>query len=125
MEYRRERDQLLLTQRAYDCAVERVIDGDTIDVMVDLGFSTFVSQRIRVFGVNCPELGTAEGRMIRQLVMVWLGADGITKPKMTLLSYSKLDKYGRRLADFRNEGRDIPILSHYLLANDYAVEYLP
>ena len=123
MSYATERRQLLLTQRRYDCVIHRVIDGDTIDVTVDLGFSTFVDQRIRVFGVNCPEMGTAEGRAVKAKVEAWLDAEH--HPQLPILSYGKLDKYGRRLADFRNEGRDIPLLSDYLLANGLAVEYLP
>jgi len=39
----------------YDAKVERVVDGDTIDIMVDLGFRTFQRIRVRLYGVDTPE----------------------------------------------------------------------
>ena len=42
----------------YNAKLERVLDGDTIDAMIDLGFSTWVHKRIRLFGINCPETRT-------------------------------------------------------------------
>ena len=41
--------------RQYDCVVTRVVDGDTLDVEVDLGFDIVTSQRIRLLGVDTPE----------------------------------------------------------------------
>lgn len=41
--------------RAYECVVTRVVDGDTMDVEVDLGFDIVTSQRIRLLGVDTPE----------------------------------------------------------------------
>lgn len=35
--------------------VIKVVDGDTIDVEVDLGFSTYRKERIRLYGINTPE----------------------------------------------------------------------
>ena len=35
----------------YSVALDRVIDGDTIDVMIDLGFKTHVKKRIRFYGI--------------------------------------------------------------------------
>ena len=42
----------------YKCVVKRIIDGDTIDVVFDLGFDTSVKQRIRLYGINTPETRT-------------------------------------------------------------------
>ena len=40
----------------YNCKIRRVVDGDTIDVDIDLGFDTWkCGERIRLFGVDCPE----------------------------------------------------------------------
>lgn len=39
----------------YDATVLRVVDGDTLDMMVDLGFRTFTKVRVRLYGVNTPE----------------------------------------------------------------------
>ena len=41
----------------YNCKIRRVVDGDTVDVDVDLGFGTWrCSERIRLFGVDTPEM---------------------------------------------------------------------
>lgn len=39
----------------YKAKVERVVDGDTIDVVIDLGFKITTNQRIRLQGINTPE----------------------------------------------------------------------
>lgn len=39
----------------YKAKVERVVDGDTIDVVIDLGFKITTYQRIRLQGINTPE----------------------------------------------------------------------
>ena len=44
----------------YNAKVIRVVDGDTIDAMVDLGFSTFKKVRIRMHGINAPESRTRD-----------------------------------------------------------------
>ena len=38
----------------------RVVDGDTIDAYIDLGFSVKVKKRIRLVGINCPESRTRD-----------------------------------------------------------------
>ncbi len=39
----------------YKATVERIVDGDTIDVVIDLGFKITTNQRIRLAGINTPE----------------------------------------------------------------------
>jgi micrococcal nuclease len=39
----------------YKAKLIRVIDGDTIDAEIDLGFGVFVKQRIRLYGINTPD----------------------------------------------------------------------
>ena len=40
----------------YSATVRRVIDGDTVELMVDLGFRHYTKMRVRVYGVDTPEL---------------------------------------------------------------------
>lgn len=40
----------------YKCFTIRVIDGTTIDAEIDLGFNVLIRQRIKLFGVNAPDL---------------------------------------------------------------------
>ena len=42
----------------YFCKVNRVVDGDTIDVTVDLGFDIHHSARVRMMGIDTPESRT-------------------------------------------------------------------
>ena len=44
----------------YNAKVERVVDGDTVDALVDLGFSTWKKVRIRMMGINAPESRTRD-----------------------------------------------------------------
>jgi micrococcal nuclease len=39
----------------YKAKVDRIVDGDTIDVIIDLGFKMTTNQRIRLEGINTPE----------------------------------------------------------------------
>ena len=39
----------------YKAKLQRVVDGDTIDATIDLGFDIFVKKRIRFAGINAPE----------------------------------------------------------------------
>ena len=36
----------------------KVVDGDTVDVIIDLGFDVFLEKRVRMAGVNAPESRT-------------------------------------------------------------------
>jgi micrococcal nuclease len=42
----------------YECKVTRVVDGDTIDVNIDLGFSVWHKARVRMLGIDTPESRT-------------------------------------------------------------------
>ena len=44
----------------YEASLLRVIDGDTVDAMIDLGFSTHRKVRIRFYGINTPETRTRD-----------------------------------------------------------------
>lgn len=39
----------------YKAKIERIVDGDTMDVIIDLGFKITTNQRIRLQGINTPE----------------------------------------------------------------------
>ena len=45
----------------YDCKIVRVVDGDTVDVDIDLGFDTWrCGERIRLYGIDTPECRTRD-----------------------------------------------------------------
>jgi endonuclease YncB( thermonuclease family) len=57
----------------YRAEVLDVHDGDTYRLRVDLGFRCAVTIQCRLHGVDCPELGTAEGKAARLFVIATLG----------------------------------------------------
>jgi micrococcal nuclease len=47
----------------YNCEVKRVVDGDTVDVVIDLGFSIHYASRVRLYGIDTPESHEPETKM--------------------------------------------------------------
>lgn len=43
----------------YQATVANLVDADTIDLDIDLGFSLWISERVRVYGINAPESRTS------------------------------------------------------------------
>lgn len=48
--------------KRYQAVVEKVVDGDTVDVVVDLGFDLSLRGRFRLAGINAPEMSTEAGK---------------------------------------------------------------
>ena len=87
----RDRGRKLYTVRAL---VERVVDGDTIDVRIALGFQRWQSGRLRLRGIDTPELNTAAGRRARDFV-----DHALRSLPCVVISSSGEDLYGRYLSD--------------------------
>jgi endonuclease YncB( thermonuclease family) len=74
--------------------VTDVIDGDTIRVLLDLGFGVFSEQKLRLRGIDTPEMDSVAGREARSFLAQALGeADRI------VVTTTKVDLYDRYLAD--------------------------
>lgn len=83
----------------YKAFVNKIIDGDTIDVRVDLGFSIFVDMRLRLNGIDTNELHSVDLEKRAKAIEARLHvADRILNKDVELVTY-KEDKYGRYLAD--------------------------
>ena len=110
--------------------INRVIDGDTIDVTLDLGFSLTKKERVRIAGVDTPEKRT------RNLEEKELGIDATNwlkdKIKDTLAGDNELTirtelvggvgKYGRLLG-WLYVGDDVTSLNEQMISEGYAWEY--
>jgi micrococcal nuclease len=102
----------------YFATVVRVVDGDTIDAVVDLGFAISFKARFRLARINCPELKTHEGKVVQRIV-----ESLIVNKKVKLLSLKDgKDKYGRYLAEVVLENGIN--LNTWLIETEYATEYL-
>ena len=69
----------------YKCKLVKVVDGDTIDVDIDLGFGVWMrNQRIRMHGIDTPESRTRDleekkyGLAAKDFLIKWTNAGGLT-----------------------------------------------
>lgn len=86
----------------YACKVVRVVDGDTVDVDIDLGFDVVLrKQRIRLYGVDTPESRTRDkeekryGLYAKQWLKNALGKNAVIRTKK-----DGRGKFGRILGEF-------------------------
>ena len=103
----------------FKAKVRRVIDGDTLLVAVDEGFGIWTEQRLRLRGIDAPELDTLSGKKAKQ----WVENELAEVPFVIAKTY-KSDKYDRYLVDIfylKNENdphrvaKDGELLNHALL----------
>lgn len=85
-------DEYLFTYKAY---VTQVIDGDTFDAVIDLGFKFTTFQKLRLRGLDASEIISAEGREAKAFLEKRFAASG----NAVLIKTEKSDKYDRYLAD--------------------------
>lgn len=85
---------------SYPCKILKVIDGDTIDVELDLGFDIKLKERVRLINVDTPEVfgpnASEEGNIAKEFVEEWFATrQGVFSYHS--LKYHARDKYGRSL----------------------------
>ena len=104
--------------------VSKVVDGDTIDVEIDLGFDISFSSRVRLAGIDTPESRTTD-KMEKALGLeakAYLKQQ-IDSAKTVVIKTEKMDsseKYGRILADVY---LDDLCINDWLIKENYAVKY--
>jgi endonuclease YncB( thermonuclease family) len=75
-----------------------------VDLIIDLGFDTSRKERFRLYGVDAPEMNTAEGKAAKAWLIGILGPYGaIYVQTIQLETKAKRDKYGRFLAVLYDE----------------------
>ena len=84
----------------YDCEVTYIVDGDTCDVTIDLGFKIFHKARIRLYGINTPESRTRDKEEKKRGLAAKERLKEILKynDNKCVLKVSGLGKFGRALA---------------------------
>jgi micrococcal nuclease len=82
----------------YYGTIVHVVDGDTVDVELDLGFDVKIRQRVRILGINCAERFTDEGKLATELVKKWAGYKVVVSTEK-----NTYDKYGRYVASISDE----------------------
>jgi|TARA_Y100000310_G_scaffold280419_1_gene300143 micrococcal nuclease len=109
----------------YRATVLRVVDGDTVDVMLELGFNVSLKERVRLYGINAPESRTRDklekvkGLASKDFVVEWTEdhADEI----VIVTRIDKRGKYGRVLGTIMTESGEN--LNELMIKEGHAVEY--
>lgn len=83
----------------YSAIVNRVIDGDTIDASVDLGFHIYTSVRFRLNGIDTAEVTSSDPALREIAYKAKQRVSDLIVGKEVTIRSSKSDKYGRWLAD--------------------------
>jgi len=113
------------TKYFYNAKLVRVVDGDTCDAMIDLGFKVWIKQRIRFYGVDTWESRTRNKAEKKK----GLAAKAFTKDMLensdngnfTLISHG-VGKYGRVLGEIHLKGHKNS-LNDLLKTSGHAYEY--
>ena len=109
----------------YKARLLRVVDGDTVDAMIDLGFNVWINQRIRLYGVDTWECRTRDkaekkkGLAAKEFTKDMLGEAKLGR--FSLVSHG-VGKYGRVLGEIYVEGQ-LNSLNDLLKVNGHAYSY--
>lgn len=99
--------------------VERVVDGDTLVLNVDLGCDVFVNMTTRLEGINAPEKNTTEGLLSKK----WLEDKLPVNSSVVVQTVKdKKEKYGRYLAVIYKDKEQVSV-NDEMVKNNLAVSY--
>jgi micrococcal nuclease len=112
----------------YKAKVVKVIDGDTVDVDIDLGFGVVLTdERVRIMGIDTPESRTRDkvekvfGLASKKRLKELLGKTAILKTQINKNGEDMKGKFGRILGDFVSvDGR---MVTDILVEEGHAVAY--
>jgi len=105
-------------------SVDRVVDGDTIDISIDLGFDLTKKERVRLAGIDTPEKRT------KDLAEKKMGYQATEFLEMHLLEATKLTvktekdgKFGRMLGWLYKSDKDTMSINQIMIDKGYAWSY--
>ena len=103
----------------YKGVVNRIVDGDTLDIQIDVGFKIYSHQRFRLLGYNAPETRGPE-RELGKIAKKHLEEYIPPGTEVVVVTY-KADSFGRYLCDlYSHNGRN---LVEYLIDEGYGVPW--
>jgi micrococcal nuclease len=113
----------------YNCTIIRVVDGDTLDIDIDLGFGIIMTgQRVRVAGIDTPEsrtrdlvekqFGLASKKRCEEILPV--GSKQVLLSRLDRSGDVERGKFGRILGDFQIGDTTF---TEIMLSEGYAVPY--
>ena len=109
----------------YKCVIQRIVDGDTVDVNIDLGFGIWLyKERVRIAGIDTPEKRTRDkvekvfglAATAKAHTLIPEGSNCIIRTRR-----DKAGKYGRTMGDFVLE--DGTLYTEVMVETHHAVPY--
>ena len=111
----------------YRCNVLKVVDGDTVDVDIDLGFGIWQkNERVRIMGIDTPESRTRDkiekkfGLAAKARLKTLLGKKAVLVTTINKKGEDMKGKFGRVLGDFLYDGKKV---SEIMCREGHAVAY--
>ena len=112
----------------YKVKIIKVVDGDTVDVDIDLGFGIWLrNERVRLMGIDTPESRTSDkvekvfGLAAKERLISLLGEDAILDTQVSKRGEDMKGKFGRILGNFRTLAGEH--CADILISEGHAVEY--
>ena len=112
----------------YKVNILKVVDGDTVDVDIDLGFGCWLrNERVRIVGIDCPESRTSDriekvfGEAAKQRVTSLLSSEATLISQISKMGENMKGKFGRILGDFKTINDQV--ISTTLMEEGHAVAY--
>lgn len=104
----------------YRCSLVNVVDGDTVDVSVDMGFRVYQTMRMRLYGIDTPEKGQEGWVEATEYVKGWFSTamDPVVETQK-----DKKDSFGRYLGTFYADNNYDNCLNDNLINNGLAKVY--
>ena len=90
--------------------ITRIVDGDTVDLDIDLGFGITISHRVRLKGINAPETKTLDLEEKNKGIQarLWLEKE-LSRSGEWIIETTKEDKYGRMLGVLHLSGDSVTV----------------
>jgi micrococcal nuclease len=117
----------------YRATIIKIVDGDTVDVDIDLGFNVVLKdERVRIAGIDTPESRTRDleekkfGLAAKARVKQLLGKTCVLKTQINKSGEDMKGKFGRILGDFNVYDSDTDswkLLTSILISEGHAVPY--
>ena len=111
----------------YKCIILRVVDGDTVDIDIDLGFGIWMhKERVRMMGIDTPESRTRNkvekkfGLAAKAKLKSLLGPKPVLQTTISKKGEDMKGKFGRVLGDFLVDGKKV---TEIMCKTGHAVPY--
>ena len=112
----------------YKVNILKVVDGDTVDVDIDLGFGVWLrNERVRLAGIDTPESRTSDaiekvfGQAAKDRLNSLLGAEAILISRISKSGDNVKGKFGRIIGNFKT--KDGEVIADILMNEGHAVAY--